>query len=244
MTEQSMEYIAADLRDKAVSISELEMDADNVRQHGDRNLEAIKESLRAFGQQRPIIVDKDNVVRAGNATLRCAKALGWDFIAITKTELSGAEAKAFAIADNRAGDLDTGSMWDPDKLHAQIEEISKEFDNADINKMFSEIEYDWIQKKGNKYKEKGGGDDRGGDDNIDPDDPGTEGAGLALLPHEHYDYVIVLATSVYEWAALCEKLDIKPVRYGKGQMKKVGFGRAITAKSLMEKLEPADDSND
>lgn len=243
MTEQSMDYISSDLRDKAIPLSEVKLDPDNVRQHGDRNLEAIKESLRAFGQQRPIIVDKDGVVRAGNATLRCAKALGWKYIAVTKTELTGAEAKAFAIADNRAGDLDTGSVWDPDKLHAQIEEIAQDFDNADINKMFSEIEYDWIQKKGNKYKEKGGGG--GGDDeSLDPDDPGTEGAGLALLPHEHYDYVIVLATNVYEWASLCEKLGIKPIRYGKGQMKKVGFGRAITAKSLLEKLEPDDDTDD
>jgi len=40
-------------------------------------LEQIKASLRRFGQQKPIVVDATNVVRAGNGTLAAAKALGW-----------------------------------------------------------------------------------------------------------------------------------------------------------------------
>jgi len=55
-------------------------DPANVRKHNERNLTAIAASLRRFGQQKPIIIDGDNIVRAGNGTLAAAKKLGWQTI--------------------------------------------------------------------------------------------------------------------------------------------------------------------
>ncbi len=97
---------------EVVEISEILSDPSNVRTHSERNIDAIKASLARFGQQKPLVVDGDGIVRTGNGTLRAAMALGWTSIQIVRTELTGSEATAFAIADNRTGDPEIGSFWD------------------------------------------------------------------------------------------------------------------------------------
>lgn len=110
-------------------IGSITPDPANVRQHSDRNLEVIKGSLSAFRQQKPIVVDGDGICRAGNGTLEAARALGWTHIAVARTKLTGAEAVAYAIADNRSGDPEIGSSWDAEGLSKQLAEIDlTEFD--------------------------------------------------------------------------------------------------------------------
>jgi ParB-like chromosome segregation protein Spo0J len=92
-----------------IKITELSLDPSNVRKHGRKNLDAIKASLRKFGQQKPIVVDSKGIVLAGNGTLAAAQELGWTEIDIVRTQLEGVEATAFAIADNRTAEL---AEWD------------------------------------------------------------------------------------------------------------------------------------
>lgn len=106
-----------------IPIAELDLDPANVRQHDDKNLAAIKSSLRRFGQQKPIVVDSKGVVIAGNGTLTAARALGWDRIRIVRTQLEGSEATAYAIADNRTAELAT---WDDDALMQQLSALDLE----------------------------------------------------------------------------------------------------------------------
>ena len=68
-----------------VPIDSLTADPANVRRHPDNNLDAIKASLKRFGQQKPIVVDSADIIRAGNGTWAAAKALGWKNIWIIKT---------------------------------------------------------------------------------------------------------------------------------------------------------------
>jgi len=70
-----------------IPIAELDLDPANVRQHDEKNLAAIKSSLKRFGQQKPIVVDPKGIVIAGNGTLTAARALGWDRIRIVRTQL-------------------------------------------------------------------------------------------------------------------------------------------------------------
>ena len=94
---------------ETIALAELSLDPSNVRKHSRRNLDAIKASLRKFGQQKPIVVDAKGIVLAGNGTLTAAKELGWTEIQATRTDLAGVEATAFAIADNRTAEL---AEWD------------------------------------------------------------------------------------------------------------------------------------
>ena len=114
---------------QTIAVADLSLDPSNVRKHSRRNLDAIKASLRKFGQQKPIVVDAKGIVLAGNGTLTAAKELGWTEIQITRTELAGVEATAFAIADNRTAEL---AEWD-DSLTDVLKSLSEEgFDLSDI----------------------------------------------------------------------------------------------------------------
>ncbi len=101
-----------------VPIDSVTLDPHNARERTPRNSEVIRKSLDKFGQRKPIVVDADGIVIAGNGTWQAAKALGWSEIWVAPSALRGAEARAFAIADNRAGDL---SQFDELELTLAIE---------------------------------------------------------------------------------------------------------------------------
>ena len=129
---------------ETVAIDSITSDPFNVRLHNDRNLEAVKNSLRQFGQQKPIVVKQDGTVIAGNATLAAAKSLGWDEIAIVRTTLDGNDAAAFAIADNRTAEL---AAWDKTALFEWLERLNSAellsatgFSNSDMTKFASQQE--------------------------------------------------------------------------------------------------------
>jgi DNA modification methylase len=121
-----------------VSISDLTPDPANARKHGERNLSSIIDSLRAFGQQKPIVVDRRGVVVAGNGTLEAAKRLGWEEIAVVRTELDPTQATAFGIADNRTAEL---AEWDEDVLVSLLDSLDDEtrdllhFDEKELEAM-------------------------------------------------------------------------------------------------------------
>jgi DNA modification methylase len=112
------------------SISDLIPDPNNARKHDQKNLDAIKGSLAKFGQQKPIVIDKNNIVIAGNGTLQSARALGWTDIDCVVTTLEGFNAAAFGLADNRTSEL---AEWDTDVLSESLKGlIEAEFDIGEI----------------------------------------------------------------------------------------------------------------
>jgi len=106
-----------------ISIDKLLLDPANARKHGKKNLDSIKGSLAKFGQQKPIVVNADNVIVAGNGTLQAAKELGWKEINIVRTDLKGSDITAFGIADNRTSEL---AEWDDDVLKELLEGLKAE----------------------------------------------------------------------------------------------------------------------
>ena len=50
-------------------VKDLKEDQKNSRKHSEKNISALTKSLIAFGQQKPIVIDSDNNVIAGNGTL-------------------------------------------------------------------------------------------------------------------------------------------------------------------------------
>jgi len=110
MPDPDLSHISEALRAHAVPIADLKGIERNARSHPDRNITAICDSLTAFGQVKPLVLDVDGKIAAGNGTVEAARRLGWAHIAVVKTNLSGDEARAFALADNRTGDLSSFSM--------------------------------------------------------------------------------------------------------------------------------------
>ena len=131
--------IISELKKFTVDIDDLVFDPSNARVHDDKNLEAIRSSLAKFGQRSPIVVQKDGmVVRAGNGRLEAAKQLGWDKIAAVVVDDDNLTATAYAIADNRTGEL---ASWDYGALEMLLGEISNVdivgFDDADLKRIMN-----------------------------------------------------------------------------------------------------------
>jgi DNA modification methylase len=115
--------ISTALQRLAVPVSSLHEDPKNARTHSDHNIQAIKNSLEMFGQQKPIVVVEDGTVIAGNGTLRAAKNLGWKEIAAVKFDGGDrTKALAYAIADNRSAEL---ALWDGEKLRTMLKDLEK-----------------------------------------------------------------------------------------------------------------------
>lgn len=113
-----------------VDIAELRPDEANARAHPEKNIETLCDSLKAFGQQKPIVVGEGNVVLAGNGLLAAAKQLGWKQVAIVRTKLKDEQARAYALVDNRSGEL---SEWDWESLGRELEALQEVgFDLATI----------------------------------------------------------------------------------------------------------------
>jgi ParB-like chromosome segregation protein Spo0J len=100
-------------------------DPANARLHPEANLDAIRGSLLAFGQQKPIVIDRRGVVLAGNGLYQAARQLGWRRIAALRTDLRGPDRAGFAIADNRTAEL---AEWDEQALARQLAELQETLD--------------------------------------------------------------------------------------------------------------------
>jgi ParB-like chromosome segregation protein Spo0J len=118
-----------------VPIASLRYDSRNARRHDQRNIAAISAALFEFGQQKPVVATKDMVVIAGNGTLRAATQLGWTHLAVSITNLKPAQARAFAVADNRTAEL---AAWDPERLAEALE--APDLDELRGSMGFSEAE--------------------------------------------------------------------------------------------------------
>jgi ParB-like chromosome segregation protein Spo0J len=132
--------VASPVQIASVPIADLRPDPANARRHPERNLEQIKASLRRFGQQRPIVVDANNVVRAGNGTLAAATALGWTRIDTVTSDLPPAELTAYAVVDNRTAEL---AEWDKAilaELHEFEDMTALGFPPGELDAMLGAVE--------------------------------------------------------------------------------------------------------
>ena len=82
----------------------------NVKIHDQKQIEKIAESIRRFGWDQPVVVDKNGVIIKGHGRTLAAKHLGLDKVPVlVRDDLTEDQVKAARIADNRVamGDIDT-----------------------------------------------------------------------------------------------------------------------------------------
>lgn len=114
-------YIAPDLRPLAVPVANLVLDPRNARLHPERNLAAIRASLKKFGQRKPVVVHRETgVVLAGNGLVTAARELGWTHVAAVQVDDDPATATAYGLADNRTAEL---ASWNDQVLAELLQEV-------------------------------------------------------------------------------------------------------------------------
>jgi ParB-like chromosome segregation protein Spo0J len=111
----------------SVKVSDLTLDPNNARKHGESDVAAIAASLEKFSQQTPIVITSDNVVIKGNGTLMAAMKLNWTHIDAIRTNLTGQQVTAYAIADNQTA---LNSEWDEERLKELLGDFDAELQAA------------------------------------------------------------------------------------------------------------------
>lgn len=89
--------------------------------NNDDAVEATANSIKEFGWQQPIVVDKNGVIIVGHTRLKAAKKLNLKQVPVTVAEnLTDEQVKAYRLADNKTGEL---ADWDVDKLDTELNDI-------------------------------------------------------------------------------------------------------------------------
>ena len=104
------------------AIDQLKPDPNNARRHSKKQIRQIVESIKAFGFNVPILIDRDGNVIAGHGRRAACCELGWSEVpTVCLDHLTPAQAQAFMIADNRLSEIAT---WDDRLLAQQLKDLS------------------------------------------------------------------------------------------------------------------------
>ena len=115
--------LATSLNIIVLPIDLLKPDPSNARNHSKKQIRQIARSIETFGFNVPVLVDAGLQVIAGHGRLLAARQLGFSEVpTISLEHLTPAQARAFAIADNRLAEIAT---WDDRLLGAQLHELSE-----------------------------------------------------------------------------------------------------------------------
>lgn len=100
----------------------LNLNPKNPRQHSATQLKKLARSIKAFGFNTAILVDKDLNVIAGHARAQAAERLGIDQVpTICLEHLTERQAQAYIIADNKLAEL---AEWDESLLTVHLRELA------------------------------------------------------------------------------------------------------------------------
>lgn len=201
----NLDHIHEQLRPLAVPIDSVNPDEANTRIHDKGSVEAIKKSLARFGQDQPIVVQKQGmVVRKGNGRLLAARELNWKHIAALIIDESDVEATLRAITDNRTTEK---SRWDPSALGKAFELAQEQRVEYKEDVGFTEDEINRFMSFSTGFINKAMAGSSSAGNNTSENDPQTPPqSSPSSLPENDYVSVVFLM-SLEARAELTKKLN-------------------------------------
>ncbi len=135
--------IAKNNRIEYVSPSILQIDSRNARKHSRSQIRAIAKSIKEFGFNAPILVDRNNKIVGGEGRHGAAMLLRLATAPIVRLDhLSATEARAYRIADNKLSDR---SSFDETKLALELKHLTENAPDLDIDAIgFEQAERDLL----------------------------------------------------------------------------------------------------
>jgi len=106
------------------------------------NYDKVAKSIKEYGFQQPIVVDKDMSIIVGHTRYEAAKRLDLKTVPVVIAELDPLKAKAYRIADNR---LNEDSKWDFSVLNKEFTDLMDNhfdldnlgFDNKELENLIT-----------------------------------------------------------------------------------------------------------
>jgi len=95
----------------------------NAKKHPKKQIEQVANSIKEFGMNQPIIVDKEGFIIVGHGRYEALKHLGWTEDKILENvkvvDLTEEQAKAYRLADNKLNESD----WDMELVIEELKEL-------------------------------------------------------------------------------------------------------------------------
>jgi DNA modification methylase len=101
-------------------IDEIKPYGKNAKKHPEKQIKAIADSIKEFGFNQPIVVDKKDVIIAGHGRYLAAQYLGLVKIPVIKVNITEEKARAYRLADNKLNE----SEWDMQIVIQELKELS------------------------------------------------------------------------------------------------------------------------
>ena len=102
-------------------IASLKPYARNPRTHSNKQIRQIAVSIRVFGFNNPVLIDRNDEIIAGHGRVEAAKLLGLESVPTIRLEhLSEAEKRAYILADNKLAEK---AGWDREILAIELQNL-------------------------------------------------------------------------------------------------------------------------
>lgn len=204
----------------------------NPRNNAD-SVPAVANSIQQFGFKVPMIVNEKNILVTGHTRLLACKNLveryGSTVVpmidghgnetgkyldlselpCVLADDLTEDQARAFRIADNKVGET---SAWNGAMLDLEMLELAPLYDMSLFGFPAVEVQDD----KKNKTV--------------------CSVESMEIKAFEHWDYIVFVFDNQMDWLNIANQFGLHKVNAGYGATKKVGIGRVINGKRLLELL--------
>ncbi len=105
---------------KQILVSEILPYPKNAKKHPKDQIVKIANSIKEFGFNQPLVVDKNNVLIVGHGRLQAAKELGLDSVpCLQVTNLTEEQTRLYRLADNKLNE----SEWDMELVIEEIKDL-------------------------------------------------------------------------------------------------------------------------
>lgn len=104
--------------------------------NNEKTVEKLIVSIKEYGFNVPLVVNKDMVLITGHARLKAARKMGLATVPCVIVDLTDAQAKKYRIADNK---IQESTEWKEDELFKELREIGNQFELLDMGFDMAEI---------------------------------------------------------------------------------------------------------
>ena len=138
----------AGIKIETTPIDKLVPYVNNARTHSPEQVDQIAASIKEFGFNNPVLIDKKNGIIAGHGRVQAARKLELKEVPTVRLEhLTETQKKAFIIADNK---IAMNAGWDDELLALELKDLDDVmfdlnltgFDGKEIGEMFNFDSYD------------------------------------------------------------------------------------------------------
>jgi site-specific DNA-methyltransferase (adenine-specific) len=104
-----------------INISLIKPYEKNAKKHPKKQIEQVAKSIKEFGFNQPIVVDKDNVIIVGHGRYEASKYLKLKEVPVFIADLTEEQAKSYRLADNKLNESD----WDMKLVLEELKDLSE-----------------------------------------------------------------------------------------------------------------------